>query len=415
MKDQIFKSTTLYNRLKNDTSFHEVSFQDGNALFWKLVDNQSDSTVVLFSHFNSFIHENPENKGLSSVDIHMDILNDLTISNRNILMLVDFSNQVSRNRIFELFETLNLDVEYVIESEPQRHSMSQQYTYYEGAGGRVMPFILVRGSTHLPEEPFAGLGTIGMMNEIIKAVELNVEMCDSFDKQMVPPPRFITQAFKASYGVPEYGVSVFNWPYLHDALDKRFEQLKVLCSWSLEDAINQYNYSFNEFLRKQGMPSYECCHQFDVPILTMSEITREKQLKFESPAEILEAAEMLVGEAYADKPFVMIGLLPDFTPEHASKDKMLTERVFELIQSEGISVDRKNIMMDATSANVLSVPSNSWEFAQSQMPYAMDSYHLKGVPVLHLGPRYAEDGKSISRIDSVEIIPRIITRVIKDL
>jgi hypothetical protein len=412
MEDRLYKSSALYNRLKCDTAFQGKTGQDGEMLLWAFRDHSSESTVVLYTHYDGTALESHMD---ASIDIHYNILKSSLDLKRNILMIVDFSHQVSRNEIFLLIDKMDLKVDFIISSEPQHISQTQDYTYYEGAPGRIKPFVLVRGSTYMPEDPFAGLGSIGLMNEIIKAVELNVEMCDSVDKLMVAPPRFIAQKFEESNGIPEYGVAVFNWLYLHDALEKRFDQLKTLCTWSAEDAINQYNYSYNEFLRKQGLPSYECCHQFEVPIITLSELSKDRHLAFDTPDQVLESAKILCPQSSEGQSLVVIGLLPDYVPEYSSKGTDLSEKVFQLIASEGIKVNRKKTMLEPVSANALGQPSESWTFARSQMTSKESPLEKKGYPVIYLGPGYLEDETTVSTDHIATLIPKLIKKVINEL
>ena len=350
----------------------------GRSVIWAFNDNKAPRTVILFGHHDTvdlsvydqmdglnpdllikqleladtcvptedfegewlFGRGSCDMKAGLAINLHQLEKATLTSPGVNVLFLSvpDEETQSAGMRhavvlLKSLKERFLLHFELAILAEPHERSHKGEFRISTGSVGKMMPVIVTKGMPTHSGVAYSGLNSISIAMEIVKAIELNVEMSDTVNKRMTPPPTFLNMySVKENYDVttPEFTIAYFNWLYLKGNLAGKFEQLKELCKWSMEDAINQFNYSYNEYLRKQAMPSYRECMEFKFEILFYEELAERvkqttdidallSQLRHDNPTipgqelTILLIRHMicLMGASY---PVVVIGLLPPFYP-----------------------------------------------------------------------------------------------------
>ena len=317
--------------------------------------------------------------------------------------------------ILDLKEKHHLSFELAILTEPHERVDEEEIVLSSGSVGKMMPIIVTKGQSTHSGLAYKGLNSVAIAMEVIKAIELNTEMGDVVDKRMTPPPTFLDlHTLREGYSVttPEYTVATFNWLFLKGNLEYKMSQLKELCKWSMEDAINQYNYSYNEFLRKQHQPSYCDCHDINFEILFYDElIERVKEkvnvdvlyndiISANSERSVQENTALyikaLMGYLNVADPVVVIGLLPPFYPAVTSKayfEAQLKEVLegYSIENNQKIKVDQYFMgisdmsYMKACPHEVYStlrlMPTFNKEYI---LPYeAIDALDIE---VLHLGP-----------------------------
>lgn len=351
--------------------------------------------------------------------------------------------------LLELKKQFSLNYELALLSEPHQREMDCSLTVSTGSVGKMMPMIVSKGIAGHSGIAYSGLSSVSIAMEVIKAIELNTEMGDTLYKKMTPPPAFLGfKTIKTTYDVttPEFTVGYFNWLFLKENLKGKFEQLKELCKWSMEDAINQFNYSYNEYLRKQGLPSYEDCMCFDFEILLYDELVEKvvelkgldvkiefKQFKEQhfglDEADLTAAWIMyLMNLLNRNHPMIVIGLLPPFYPvvdSGAYFETHLREPLEKSLQERGNSLITDRYFMGISDMSYMKKMKHDPSDMMKQMPLYQNPYHIDfeaierlDVEVLHLGPWGKDLHKKTERVyreDVVETIPRLMNVVFNQI
>ncbi len=339
-----------------------------------------------------------------------------------------------------LKERFSLCYELAILTEPHEREHENEFRISTGSVGKMMPVIVTKGMPTHCGFAYSGLNAISITMEIVKAIELNVEMSDTVNQRMTAPPAFLNMySIKETYDVttPEFAVAYFNWLYLKGNLTGKFEQLKELCKWSMEDAINQFNYSYNEYLRKQAKPSYSECMNFEFEILLYEElVTRLKgttdiealfrQLRSENETMLPHAFTVLLIRHMirlldVPYPIVVIGLLPPFYPVVDSTsyyEEKLKDDFETCLAKQGLSYIKDNYFMGISDMSYLKKMRHDPRAALNQMPLYNLEYQLDfegisdlDVSVIHIGPWGKDLHQRTERVyikDVVSTVPNLI-------
>lgn len=345
--------------------------------------------------------------------------------------------------LVSLKKRYHLTYELSILTEPHEREFPNQFTISTGSVGKIMPVIMTKGMPSHSGVAYSGLNSISIAMEIVKAIELNTEMGDSYQKKMTPPPAFLNlYSIKKSYDVttPEFTVAYFNWLFLKGDLEVKFAQLKELCKWSLEDAINQFNYSYNEYLRKQAKPSYCECMEFNFEILFLEELKMrvKDKLDIEATYENLRKENHALADheftiLYMQKllealdvnyPVVVIGLLPPFYPVVESESyylEILKEPLENFMLSRELELIHNSYFMGISDLSYMKPSKFDPSQALNNMPVYQRSYNLNydeiktlDVDVLHLGPWGKDLHQKTERVylkDIVETVPDMLEYV----
>lgn len=440
----------------------------GRRIVWAFKNNSSDKTVILFGHYDTVgldIYQNYDydededwlyGRGSSDMKaglaIQLSLMNSIEGNEYPNLLLLSVPDEEGmsvgmRNAsvlLKKLKNQFDLSYKLAILSEPQQKEDPDVFNVYTGSVGKMLPFIITKGSPSHAGIPFSGLSSVGIMNEIVKAIEFNTEMGDVVDKKMSPPPIFLgIKSMKSNYDVtmPEYTASYFNWLYLKDELEKKMNQLKTLCVWSAEDAINQYNYSYNEFLRKQGLPSYECCHQFEIDVLYFNELLSIASESVDTQALIdriisdhtdssnqdlsLMITKGLLESIKRQRPMIVIGLLAPFYPVVDSSEYYETEIkdiLGKSVAAQNMKLSQEHFFMGISDMSFVKSMKNQNDLIKSLMPVDFEIHFNVidelGIEVINIGPW----GKDLHRItervyipDVVETVPEILSNLLKNI
>lgn len=329
-------------------------------------------------------------------------------------------------------------------TEPHEREREKAFTISTGSVGKMMPLLVVRGLPTHAGNAHGGLNAISILTELVKAIELNTEMCDIEVQRMTPPPAFLeAKSIRRHYDVttPEYAAGYFNWLFLGGELTKKMEQLRELCKWSMEDAINQLNYSYNEFLRKQKRPSYVNCIPFTFEILLLEELIEAVKDKVDPEAiyagldEALSEADRTVAYVQAliehlgvAHPIVVIALLPPYYPpvnSGAYFGGRIETICAEALWEKGLSLQVHPYFMGISDMSYMTASSVDGTPIQSNMPALHKRYHIDfegiarlNIPVLHIGPWGKDLHQKTERVyirDVVETVPHLIRRIVHAL
>ncbi len=420
---------------------------ESEACIWAFHNNGAAKTVVLFNQYSNAtdieydfqIDEDwiDAKDWMMGLALHLSELHKSSAVNRDVNFLFlsipiaelpgqshsRIMKQIIR-RMVDFKVKYDLNYEVVLLSEAQPWQSNDRFAISTGFAGRMMPIIASKGkSTHV-DTAYKGLNAISIANEVVKAIELNTEMSDAFNKRMTPPPAFIDFYNVKSSNVlstPQYTIATFNWHFLKDDLSKKLCQLKELCAWSVEDAINQFNYSYNEYLRKQALPSYRECMHFDFEVVFVDELSNHQINCAQNDSSAKMMVEMMDGFK-CDQPVVLIGMLESFYPVVSSASYF--EQTLAGVFSESLTY--KEIQLDITPYHMTTSGINLFKHSDTKHDRVLGNMPLKEnalfdvlkeneileLEVLHIGPRAQQECSRYSRVDAEEIVPYLIDALI---
>lgn len=377
-----------------------------DKLVWGLVNQGAPSTVVLLGSHDA--------RHLTGLALSLDLLRVASeaVTNSNILFVsAPFATMDIKKLLNELSKTFELNYSQAISYQNMTELTETQIGIATGTVGKIMPILVAKGMKTRTDAAYCGLNSISIMMEIVKAIELNTEMGDVAGKRMTPPPAFLhmNSVGVGGYDItPSYSVGYFSWLYLKDNLPKKLEQLRELCKWSMEDAINQFNYSYNEYLRKQCRPSYCECMEFDFEILLYDELIRKLSTKIDLTYafKVFSESHRGVGDnelsikwithlielLNVNHPVIVIGILSPFYPvlnSEAFYAEHLRESFARVLEVHKLELICEPFYMGMSEANGLG---KGMPGILSQMPvYNMDStltehdHYDLGIDILLIG------------------------------
>ena len=458
----------------------------GRSVVWALANHKMKKTVILFGH-HDVVNLSPtcEIDGLDSesakqylkenmrlnddvfdgewlfgrgccdmkagLAINLDQLKKATEKNPNVNVLFlsvpdeeteSIGMRKAINLLKKLSEAFELDYVLAVLPEPHQRKELNQFVVSTGSVGKMMPVIVTRGMPTHSGSAYCGLNSISITIEIVKAIELNTEMGDMLNKRMTPPPTFLKMfSIKESYDVttPEFTVAYFNWLFLKDNLERKLEQLRELCKWSMEDAINQFNYSYNEYLRKQSLPSYCECMNFDFEILLYQELAQKIEEKFEMDSlyhDFKEAYSHLANDEFSikwitylidllkpDHPMVVIGLLPPFYPvvdSSAFFEAHLSSPIQHHLKTNGMEMKHDPYFMGISDMSYMKKMHHDPSGVLLQMPEYQKRYRIDldnlDIEVLHVGPWGEDLHQKTERVfikDVIETVPDLYELILE--
>lgn len=444
IKSMIYDEISDMPFFKTHTDLYGIDSDD--AYVWAFHHQGAPKTLVLFNQYGEAADccgDNTSEAGwtaakdwMSGLTIHLAELQKASVIDRGVNLLflsipISKTGGQSQSKIMKRvirrlvdFKTqFDLTYEVVLLSEPQPWKSKDHFTISTGFAGKMMPIIATKGMSAHVNTAYKGLNAISIANEVIKAIELNTEMSDAFNKRMTPPPAFIDfYSVKSQHALstPQYTISTFNWHFLKDDLNKKLHQLKELCAWSVEDAINQFNYSYNEYLRKQALPSYRECMYFDFEVVYVESL---KNAEHTIEGDTVEEQMVHYMDAFkCNQPVVLIGMLDAFYPVVSSAayfEQKVSNTLTEALKSKAITLDTTPYHLSTSGVNLFKKSDTACEKVLANMPVGsltlMDVFQENvqlNLEVLHVGPRTREEQGSFYHLDVVETVPELIDLII---
>ena len=91
----------------------------------------------------------------------------------------------------ELKAQYGLRYRLMINSEPHQRREAAKGVFSLGSVGKLMPFVYVRGSLSHAGKVFEGFNPAGVMGEIVRRTELNMDLSDAVGQEASPPPTWL--------------------------------------------------------------------------------------------------------------------------------------------------------------------------------------------------------------------------------
>ena len=238
----------------------------------------------------------------------------------------------------ELKEKYGLEYVFMFNSEPHQRKDFTKAVFSCGSIGKLMPFVYVRGFLAHVGKSFEGLNPTGIMADIVRDCELNMDLADAYAGECAPGPTWLyLKDSKVSYDVSMplnmYGcLSVLT---LIQSPQELLAKMKGICENAFANAIARAQASYDIFLKNTGRNSEQL--PWHVNVCTFGELY--KAIAEEDPSFELEYREydkqlsrkFLAGElsiiAYnyalvdymldrkaGSDPVVVYGLVPPYYP-----------------------------------------------------------------------------------------------------
>lgn len=201
----------------------------------------------------------------SGVAVHIAVLKHLSENYKNfsgnILFMINPVEENQHTGIIEALDTLDYlkekyNLKYILAINndyicPLFPGDSLKYIY-TGVVGKILPcFYIVGQETHVGQ-CFEGLNPNLIAAELIKNIDLNVDLCDVYKGEYTLPPTILKyRDLKRNYNVqtPFASFVYFNY-FIHDiSIDKITDSLKGIAKESFEKVISNNNESYKKFCK----------------------------------------------------------------------------------------------------------------------------------------------------------------------
>jgi arginine utilization protein RocB len=184
----------------------------------------------------------------------------------------------------ELAEKHDLDCRICVDSEPSfpRHPGDTHHYFYTGSIGKINIGVACFGTETHAGEPFAGLNAAHMVSEVVRELELNVELCELVDDELTPPPTVLSQRDgKESYSsqTPFRAFALFNLLYMERSPVDSFHLLCTRLEAAAETVRSRYRRRFRSFAARAGSvgPNGQPSSAPGIDVLTFQELREEAE------------------------------------------------------------------------------------------------------------------------------------------
>ncbi|MDO4175985.1 MAG: M20/M25/M40 family metallo-hydrolase [Bacillota bacterium] len=153
----------------------------------------------------------------------------------------------------ELKQKHGLEYLMMINSEPHQRKHPDRGVFSTGTVGKIMPFVYVRGYLSHVGKVFEGFNPVGLMNEIVRRTELNMDFADSIEGECSPPPTWLSlKDSKTHYDVsmPLSISGFFSVLTLTKTPTEIMDMLRGICEEAFDHVIASMNESYECFCRE---------------------------------------------------------------------------------------------------------------------------------------------------------------------
>ncbi|MGN0735312.1 MAG: M20/M25/M40 family metallo-hydrolase [Anaerovoracaceae bacterium] len=243
----------------------------------------------------------------------------------------------------ELKHKYNLKYRLMINSEPHQRKTKDEGVFSFGSIGKMMPYVYVRGCLAHAGKVFEGLNPTGVMAEIVRRTEVNMEMSDTVGSEAAPPPTWLyLRENKISYDVsmPLTINGCLSVLTLNQSPADVMGKLRDICQQAFQAVIDDMNKNYAVFLEETGQPARRL--PWEAKVVDFGELYQEAkadygerferayQKKMEEIKDALhkENASLIISNFelvdfvynYVNdlSPRVVIGLMPPYYPNVAN-------------------------------------------------------------------------------------------------
>lgn len=148
----------------------------------------------------------------------------------------------------------------MINSEPHQRREAAKGVFSLGSVGKLMPFVYVRGSLSHAGKVFEGFNPAGVMGEIVRRTELNMDLSDAVGQEASPPPTWLyLRDRKIQYDVsmPLSVAGCLSVLTLHQTPAEVLSKIRDICQESFDAVVQRMNsswYSFQDVTGRRPRP-----------------------------------------------------------------------------------------------------------------------------------------------------------------
>jgi arginine utilization protein RocB len=158
------------------------------------------------------------------------------------------------NILSDLKEDYDLDYKLLIDVETHVRKVKEKPVLYRGSIGKIMPTVYVRGVRAHVGNVYQGLNPIGIISDIVRAIELNQDLCDSYSGEKTPAPTWLyLRDNKKGYDVslPESAYSYLNILTFSSSPQRLLEKIKEIVREEFAKSLKRYNNAYLAHYSKQ--------------------------------------------------------------------------------------------------------------------------------------------------------------------
>ncbi|WP_082195410.1 M20/M25/M40 family metallo-hydrolase [Bacillus testis] len=349
-------------------------------------------------------------------------------------------------KINELAKQHHLAYTLFLNSEPMfsQKPGDNQYYFYTGSIGKIMPSALCFGKETHVGEPLSGVNAAWMSSMLSQEVEWNEKLCETSRTQTCPPPTILWQKdLKEEYStqIPHRSVSMYNF-FL---MEKNPEDVMELMKGAAAEAVNKMEAfmadKYKRFgvdtrkapsirvLSYQELRSYACQKAGTDYIAGIEHFVAKKRVG-DNRAQAIDVVDQISILCQELAPMIVLFFAPPYYPAvQTGNDPLIEELSQSLItftkETYGHtlqSIDYFNGISDLSYA-LLQAPLSSMEAFDRNMPGERELYHIPfaemaalKAPVLNIGPIGKDAHKKTERLYlpfAFEELPGILEYVIK--
>lgn len=266
----------------------------------------------------------------------------------------------SSDVLLELADKYDLKFTTCLNSEPifTRFPGDPHYYIYSGSLGKMLPGFYCYGKETHVGEPFAGVNANFMVSEVNRAMEFNLDFCETIEGETTPPPTNLMQRdLKEEYSaqVPHAAVSLFNMMNMEKSIEDVQKRLLAVGK-EAADTIESTIYSKMEtFSKKVGFDptpisvkvlSYEELRDYAAEKVGEAEIERREHYSLANLQHLgdRDLSSRLVGDLASLckelSPMIVVFFTPPYYPAISSReDSRITTTIDTIIEEAQRSYD----------------------------------------------------------------------------
>lgn len=400
--------------------------------------------------------------------VHLVVLKELSKRVKDIRGNILFmSNPVEENEhtgviqaldvLEDLRKKYNLEYSVAINNDyicPMYEGDTTKYIY-TGTVGKLLPcFYVVGKETHVGQ-CFEGLNPDVLAGELIKEIDLNVELCDEYDGEYTLPPSVLKfKDLKRLYNVqtPFSAFTYFNYAVHNESPEETIEKLKKAAVRAFNRIVRRNDDRYRDYCEKVSQKYTPI--DFQPKILTYSELYEDARKKFDGnlEKELIEYMESLlkvnmdlriislkivekVFKICEDKePCIVLFFAAPYCPHNVLKNENCTEsRVIEKIEESIRDMGKEGCMESfkimkffpsLSDSSYLKIDDNfeeldklTFNFPGWGQVYEVPLKKIKklNIPIVNYGCYGKDAHKWTERVYkpySFEVLPKLILRTI---
>lgn len=181
----------------------------------------------------------------------------------------------------ELKEKYKLKYLMMINSEPHQRVRKDIGVISEGSVGKMMPLVYVRGSLSHIGKVFEGFNPIGLLTEIVRKTELNLEFSDFIEGEASPPPTWMyvkDRKYHYDVSMPLSTGGYFSILTLNSDPVDMLDKIKKISKEAFLDVIERMNKIYKTYREKINKP-FETL-PWKVNVVTFEEHYQEAYQKY---------------------------------------------------------------------------------------------------------------------------------------